>query len=112
MRPAFILCALSALGAPSALAQAPATCTVQLDSVGGVWASCRGRPTRMRADSAAFYSERDKVDFIGHVRFHDSTVTLESQTASYFVRDERLEAYGAVHLVNLETGSQLDGPAL
>jgi hypothetical protein len=66
----------------------------------------------MRADSGAFYSERDRVDFIGHVRFQDSTVTLDSQRASYFTRDERLEAYGDVHLVNLETGSQLDGPVL
>ncbi len=112
-------------------AQGPATCTVQLDSVGGVarqveiapgivhtyagggvWASCRGRPLSMRADSAAWYSERDKVDFIGQVHFRDSAATLDSRTATYFPRDERLEAYGDVHLVNLETGSQLDGPAL
>lgn len=112
-------------------AQGPATCTVQLDSVGGqgrqsevapgvvhwfggggVWASCHGRPTRMRADSGAYYSERERVDFVGHVHFQDSTVTLDSQRASYFTRDERLEAYGDVHLANLETGSQLDGSTL
>jgi hypothetical protein len=46
------------------------------------------------------------------VHFRDSTVTLDAERASYFTRDERLEAYGAVHLVNQETGSQLDGPAL
>ncbi len=123
---------MAALSLPALLAaQGPATCTVQLDSVGGVarqmevapgivhtyagggvWASCHGRPTRMRADSAAWYSERDRVDFIGRVHFRDSSVTLDAKTASYFVRDERLEAYGDVHLVNLETGSQLDGPAL
>ncbi|MBI2536380.1 MAG: hypothetical protein HYW06_05315 [Gemmatimonadetes bacterium] len=79
---------------------------------GGVWASCRGRPLSMRADSAAWYSERDKVDFIGRVHFRDSTTTLASRTATYFPRDERLEAYGDVRLLNLETGSRLDGPAL
>lgn len=112
-------------------AQGPATCTVQLDSVGGVarqveiapgmvhtyagggvWASCRGRPVSLRSDSAAWYSERDKVDFIGRVHFRDSTATLDSRTATYFPRDERLEAYGDVRLVNLETGSRLDGSAL
>lgn len=136
--PKFVpLCALCALCGSSVVtltplrAQGPATCAVQLDSVGGVarqievspgvvhtyagggvWASCRGRPLSMRADSAAWYSERDKVDFIGRVRFRDSTATLDSRTATYFPRDERLEAYGDVRLVNLETGSQLEGPAL
>jgi hypothetical protein len=79
---------------------------------GGVWASCRGRPLNLRADSAAWYSERNKVDFIGRVRFRDSIATLDSRTATYFPRDERLEAYGDVRLVNLETGSQLEGPVL
>lgn len=126
-----LLLAAAPLVPAAAAAQGPATCTVQLDSVGGqgrqsevapgvvhwfggggVWASCHGRPTRMRADSGAYYSERERVDFVGHVHFRDSTVTLDSQRASYFTRDERLEAYGDVHLVNLETGSQLDGSAL
>lgn len=112
-------------------AQGPASCTVQLDSVGGqgrqvevapgvvhqflsggVWASCRGQPTHMRSDSAAWYSDRNKVDFIGHVRFEDSSVTLQSQTATYGLRDDRLDAYGDVHLVNRKTGSDLVGPVL
>ncbi len=123
---------MAALLLPAPLvAQGAASCTMQLDSVGGVarsievapgaihqfagggvWASCHGRPTRIRADSAAWYSERSRVDFIGRAHFQDSTVTLDARTASYFTRDERLEAYGDVHLANLETGSQLDGPAL
>jgi hypothetical protein len=112
-------------------AQGPAACTVQLDSVGGVgrqievapgvlhqflgggvWASCRGQPTRMRSDSAAWYSDRGRVDFIGHVSFRDSSVTLQSLTASYAIRDERLDASGDVHLENLKTGSLLTGPRL
>jgi len=117
-------------------AQGPTSCTVQLDSVGGVgrqievspgvirqflsggvWASCHGQPTHMRSDSAAWYSDRNypdrnKADFIGHVWFEDSTVTLQSQTATYALRDDRLDAYGNVHLVNRKTGSDLTGPAL
>ncbi len=113
------------------LAQAPATCAAQLDSVGGVgrqieispgvihqfagggvWASCRGHATRVRADSVAWYSERNQVDFIGAVRFRDSAVTLDSRVATYFLRDERLEASGDVRLTNLSTHSQLTGPTL
>jgi hypothetical protein len=126
------LVAFIGLGLPAGvLAQGPASCAIQLDSVGGqgrqievapgvvhwyagggVWASCRGRPVRMRADSVAWYTDRDKADFIGKVFFEDSTATLDSQTASYFMRDERLEAYGDVVLVNRGTGSRLEGPAL
>lgn len=124
-----VVCAFC--GSSAFAVQGPAACTMQLDSVGGnarqveiapgivhtyagggVWASCRGRPLKLHADSAAWYSERDKVDFIGRVHFRDSTARLDSRTAAYFVREERLEAYGDVRLVNLETGSQLDGPAL
>jgi lipopolysaccharide export system protein LptA len=113
------------------LAQGPTNCIVQLDSVGGqirqievapgvthqfanggVWASCQGQPIHMRSDSAAWYSERNRVDFIGHVWFDDSTVTLQSQTATYALRDDRLDAAGDVHLVNRKTGSDLTGPML
>lgn len=121
------------LAAALALAagQQPQGCTWQLDSVGGtgqhldlgggrvhqhagggVWASCRGQETRMYADSVAWYSERNRVDFIGRVNFRDSVVTLDAELASYFLRDERLEAYGRVRLVNRETGSELQGPQL
>lgn len=122
----------AALWLPGRLAaQGSAACTVQLDSVGGqgrqievapgvihqflgggVWASCHGQPTHMRSDSAAWYSDRNKVDFIGHAWFEDSTVTLESQTATYALSGDRLDAYGDVHLVNRKTGSDLAGPAL
>ena len=66
----------------------------------------------MYADSVAWYSERNRVDFIGHVNFRDSAVTLAAERASYFLTDERLEAYGAVRLENRGTGGGLDGPNL
>lgn len=79
---------------------------------GGVFFRCLGQPTTLESDSAAWYSELDRVDFVGRVRFRDSTATLEARRASYFTADERLEAYGDVRLVNLRTGSVLRGSRL
>lgn len=79
---------------------------------GGVSARCIGQPTTMRADSVAWYSELARLDFVGRVRFRDSTATLDASRASYFTADERLEAFGQVRLVNRETGSVLTGPHL
>jgi hypothetical protein len=112
-------------------AQQPRTCVVVLDEVGGtgrsleirpgvfhqfggggVTAHCKDEPTRMRSDSVAWYSDRDRMDLVGRVRFSDSTVTLDAARATYFLRDERLEAYGSVSLVNRRTGSRLTGPNL
>jgi hypothetical protein len=112
-------------------AQQPAGCRVQLDSVGGtgryeelrpgvvrqygsggVWASCRNQRTAIYADSVAWYSDLARVDFVGRTRFEDSTVVLHADRASYYTRDERLEAYGMVHLLNQRTGTELRGPSL
>jgi hypothetical protein len=79
---------------------------------GGVWASCPGQQTRMFADSVAWFSERNRVDFIGRVAFADSSVTLSANRAAYFPTDERLEAYGSVRLINRSAGSELEGPNL
>lgn len=106
-------------------------CTVVFDSVGqfsqatfsggaqrqrfwdGVYAHCDNQPTtRMRADSVEWYSQRGRVDLFGAVRFEDSTMTLDTDRAAYFLATERLEAYGNVRLVNRETGSVLTGPNL
>ncbi|HWP39192.1 MAG TPA: hypothetical protein VNL18_16715 [Gemmatimonadales bacterium] len=118
-------------GAAAQLAGQGATCRMQLDSMGGqgrhvevapgqvhqfggggVWASCPGQQTRMYADSVAWFSERNRVDFVGRVEFRDSAVTLNADRAAYFPSDERLEAYGNVRLVNRNAGSELEGPNL
>lgn len=126
------LAAIASLGLISGLpAQQPASCRIQLDSVGGtgryeeirpgvvrqygsggVWASCRDRQTTMYADSVAWYSDLARVDFIGRTRFQDSTVLLQAERASYFTREERLDAYDFVRLVNLRSGTELRGPNL
>ena len=79
---------------------------------GGVLARCLGTSTTMEADSVAWYSDRQRMDFVGNVHFRDSTVTLDSDRASYYMRDERLEAFGNVRLENEETGSTLVGSRL
>lgn len=79
---------------------------------GGVRARCLGRDMTMRADSVAWYSDRGQVDFVGGVRFRDSTVQLDSDHATYFTADERLEAFGRVRLEDLRNRSVLSGPNL
>jgi hypothetical protein len=79
---------------------------------GGVHARCIGQETEMWADSVALYSELDRYDFVGAVRFRDSTMELMAPRASYFPSDERLEAYDNVRLTNRRTGSVLRGPRL
>ncbi len=64
------------------------------------------------SDSAAQYVDLGRADFVGSARFRDSTIELTADRASYFLRDDRLEANGNVRLVNLETGSVLTGPNL
>ena len=79
---------------------------------GGVWAHCRGQATRMYADSVAYYQDLGRLDMTGHVEFRDSTAELRSERASYYLSDERLDAFGNAKLANLETGSLLTGPNL
>lgn len=126
-------CALALLAAVTsgASAQAPQTCSVHVDRTGGVsrqvevgpgrlrlyagggvWAHCVGQHTTMYSDSVAWFPEFDRFDMVGHVAFHDSTVDLKSDRASYFLSDERLDAHGSARLVNLETGSLLHGPTI
>ncbi|NIM50295.1 MAG: hypothetical protein GTN62_09045 [Gemmatimonadales bacterium] len=129
---AAVLCALTVcLGSGAAWAQEEVSCQVQLDSVGGdgyrdelgpgrihlggsggVWFSCLGQRTTIYADSAAWYSELDRMDLVGSVQFRDSATALDTDRARYFTVDERLEAYGNVRLENRQTGSVLVGPNL
>jgi hypothetical protein len=79
---------------------------------GNVVFSCRDLPRVSESDSAAWYEDRNRMDFLGNVRFEDSTVTLDADRAFYFMDDDRLEAFGNVRLVNLATGSVLIGENL
>jgi hypothetical protein len=79
---------------------------------GGVYFRCKGEPTTMVSDSAAWYQDLNRVDFVGRVHFKDTSVTLDADRASYYLKDERLEAYQHVALVNRSSGSRLNGTNL
>lgn len=121
--------ALSAAG-PLAAQERARACRMELDSAGvqrsiergpgvhhlfwsgGVYAHCRGQATTIRADSVAWYADIERVDMVGKVAFQDSLVHLDAARASYFMADERFEAFGDVKLVNRRTRTTLTGPQL
>jgi lipopolysaccharide export system protein LptA len=79
---------------------------------GGVVIVCEGTSISMKSDSVAAYGGASVVQFIGNVRYRDSTVTMDADNGTYYKDGERWEARGKVHTVNLATGSTMDGPSL
>jgi hypothetical protein len=79
---------------------------------GGVLAHCEGTGTTISADSFAHYSRSGRLDLVGRVQIRDTAMALDARFASYFLRDERLEAHNNVVAVNRRTGSVLRGPNL
>lgn len=80
---------------------------------GNVILGCVGRPIRMQADSIASYGGSvGIVQFIGHVAYQDSTISMTADNGTYYRQGERWEARGNVVTRNLETGSTLRGPTL
>jgi len=79
---------------------------------GGVRAHCLGTGTTLAADSFAHYGAFRRMDLVGHVAIRDTGLALDATSASYFLRDERLEAHNNVVAVNRRTGTVLRGPNL
>jgi hypothetical protein len=79
---------------------------------GGVRIRCAGQSTTVDADSLAWYQDLNRLDFVGNVRFRDSTAQLDASRARYFPSDERLEAYGDVRLEDEASRSTLTGSNL
>lgn len=127
---AFTVLTVSATGIPvsPAFAQGSTPCEVELYHAdqgfrtatprlrhyawGNVRAGCVGQQTTMQSDSIAWYRDLGRFDMVGSVQFRDTTVMLDADSASYFLEDERLEAYGNVRLVNISNGTVLTGPNL
>ena len=104
-------------------------CTLQIDNVdrqgiaveaggetnyfagGNVRLSCRNTKITMRSDSVASYAG-ERVNFVGHVHYRDTTLTMDTEFGTYFRAAERWEARGNVKTRNLKTGSTLAGPSL
>ena len=78
---------------------------------GNVRLSCRGQQLTMQSDSVAAYGGT-VVQFIGNVKYRDSTITLDADHGTYYRNGEKWEARGRVTTRNLKTGSTLTGPAL
>jgi hypothetical protein len=79
---------------------------------GGVRAHCRGTTSTLAADSVAWFAGPGRFDMLGNVRIRDSAFALDATTATYFIRQETLEAHRQVIAVNRATGSVLRGPNL
>jgi hypothetical protein len=65
----------------------------------------------MQSDSVAAYGG-NIVQFIGHVKYRDSTLSMDADFGTYHKSGERWEARGNVDTRNFKTGSTLTGPAL
>ena len=72
---------------------------------------CRNQNVRMRSDSVASY-QGTVVQFVGNVRYADSTIEMTADFGTYFRENEKWEARGNVILTNLKDGSTLKGPSL
>src|SRR5918998_2493741 len=78
---------------------------------GNVRLSCRGQQLTMQSDSVAAYGG-DVVQFIGNVKYRDTTLTMDADRGTYYKKGERWEARGRVVTKNLRNGSTLTGPAM
>ena len=120
-----------------ALVQQPADtsagrpCTIVIDSIGrnlaqqvlaagdtnrfaggGVLAHCEGTASTLSSDSVAMYGRQRRIDLVGRVVIRDTALALDANFASYYLRDERLEARKNVVATNRRNGSVLRGPHL
>ena len=79
---------------------------------GGVLAHCEGTGSTLSSDSVAMYGRQRRIDLVGHVVIRDTALALDANFASYYLRDERLEARKNVVATNRRSGSVLRGPHL
>ena len=80
---------------------------------GGVVAKCQGEPNFVKADSAEQYESLGMLILIGNVIFEEpGKVQMQSPTATYFTKEERLVASGGVVATDLPTGSTFRGPTI
>jgi len=75
---------------------------------GGMQWTCGG--ARMVADSAVQFDEDDRVKMMGDVDYQDSIRALQSDTLTYYEREDRIVAESRVRVVRLASGSTLSGP--
>src|SRR5438128_4570459 len=79
---------------------------------GGVRAHCKGTRTTFASESIQYFTAQQRFDMIGNVHIRDMLLELDANLATYFLRDERLEAHNRVVAVNRDNHSVLRGPNL
>jgi hypothetical protein len=126
-RHALLACLVLGAAAPAS-AQRPERCRIQFSTSGsggfvsspsgetrwasgGVRLGCVGQRVSVTTDSAIVHPDGD-VDFVGRVRYSDTTVTIAATRATFRRATETWEARGNVAIRNLETGSTVRGPAV
>lgn len=87
----------------------PAPGTENFFAGGKVHLKCRGQKIDMYADSVASYQGR-VIQFIGKVRYRDSTTAMDADFGTYFKDGEHFEAQGNVLHRDLKDGSTITGP--
>jgi hypothetical protein len=78
---------------------------------GNVRLRCANIAVRIASDSVASY-QGNVVQFVGRVRYRDTTVEMTADFGTYFRDAEKWEARGHVVLRNLREGTVLRGPML
>ena len=68
---------------------------------GGVRAHCNGTTTTFASDSIQYFAGLQRFDMIGNVHIRDTLLVLDANLASYFLRDEHLEAHKRNETVTL-----------
>lgn len=89
----------------------PAPGTINYFAGGNVRLSCVGTQVRISSDSLAAYAGT-VVQFIGNVKYQDSSMVMTTDFGTYYKDDERWESQGNVVATNKKTGTVLKGPFL
>lgn len=79
-------------------------------AAGDVRLRCEGTSVRIRSDSLASYASQI-IEFIGHVRYEDSSMVMTADRGTYYRDGERWEARGNV-VTKSTRGSTMRGPSL
>lgn len=78
---------------------------------GNVRFRCANLLVRIASDSVASY-QGTVIQFVGRVRYRDSTAEMTADFGTYFRDSEKWEARGNVRLNDIRNGSSLQGPTL
>jgi lipopolysaccharide export system protein LptA len=80
---------------------------------GGFVGFCQGERNRLRADSAEYYEGPGVLNVFGNVVYEEpGKMRVQSASAVYFMKEQRLVANGNVTATSLTSGSTFVGPSI